>query len=393
MMTDGDLPEAAGLPAAMVTRPQWVCWRAERRGEKPTKIPVNPSTGRFASTTDSETWSDFATARGYAERKGIGLGFVFTDEDPLVGVDLDDCRDTGTGSLTDWASDIVTRLDSFTEISPSGTGVHVIVKGTLPEGRNRHGDVELYETARFFTVTGDHIDETPKTVEKRSDALASVHTEYVAPDREDDTDGAASNVDASNPVSASTASTSPTGLGDEELLEKARNAANGEKFARLYRGTTSGYASQSEADMALCSMLAFWTGGDAQQMDRLFRDSGLVREKWDEVHFSDGATYGERTVERAIAGADAFYDGNSDWSLFPDSVTMENPADEGPDTREPPMHADTSVIERLAAEIRRLEAERDRLREVVEAERTRREALEAEREASKSSGWLSWLRR
>lgn len=97
-------------------------------------------------------------------------------------------------------------------------------------------------------------------------------------------------------------------LEDEDLLEKARSASNGEKFDRLWRGSTAGYDSQSEADMTLCCLLAFWTGKDRTRMDRLFRQSGLSREKWDEVHYADGATYGEKTIERAIGATDEFYD-------------------------------------------------------------------------------------
>ncbi|WP_435196380.1 phage NrS-1 polymerase family protein [Natronomonas sp. EA1] len=386
-MTEDELPVADDLPAAMVTRPQWVCWRAEARGEKTTKIPVNPSTGRYASTTDPETWTDFATAREYSVAKGTGLGFVFTDDDPLVGVDLDDCRGVESGSLTDWADDIVARLDSFTEISPSGTGVHVIVKGILPEGRNRHGDVELYETARFFTVTGDHLDGTPETAKARSEALAAVHEAYVAPSSE--TDSGSSGEPEREP-SASNPPEGSTELQDEELLRKARNAANGEKFDRLYRGETGGYASHSEADMALCSMLAFWTGGDARQMDRLFRGSGLLREKWDEVHFADGATYGERTTERAIAGTDAFYDGGGEWSLFPEQAE-ETVAGHDPPSEDSRRSVDSEVVEQLVAEIRQLEAVNEQLAEELEAERNRRETLEEELAAVETSGWLSWI--
>jgi len=60
--------------------------------------------------------------------------------------------------------------------------------------------------------------------------------------------------------------------------------------------------------MALCCLLAFWTGGDHQQIDRLFRQSGLLRDKWDEVHYADGSTYGEKTIERAVASISEFYD-------------------------------------------------------------------------------------
>jgi primase-polymerase (primpol)-like protein len=143
-MSEQALPER--LPNELTDRDQWVCWRTEDRDGKSTKIPVDPSTGRFASTTDPSTWCSFDRAHEYARDTGeiAGLGFVFTDADPFVGVDLDDCRDPNTGRPTELAKDIVDRLDSYTEVSPSGTGFHVIVRGVLPEGRNRHGDVECY---------------------------------------------------------------------------------------------------------------------------------------------------------------------------------------------------------------------------------------------------------
>jgi len=137
-------------PETLREREQWVCWREETRDGKPTKVPVTPGTGGFASSTDPETWDAFETALEYTETEHAdGVGFVFTDDDPIVGVDLDDCRDPETGDVDDAAQDIIKRLDSYTEVSPSGTGYHVLITGELPEGRNRRGSVELYDTARF----------------------------------------------------------------------------------------------------------------------------------------------------------------------------------------------------------------------------------------------------
>lgn len=291
-MTDDSLH--GHLPDELTDRDQWVCWRTEDRDGKPTKIPVDPSNGRFASTTDCTTWSPFDRAHEYARvtEAVAGLGFVFTEDDPFVGVDLDDCRDPETGQPTTLAKDIIDRLDSYTEISPSETGYHVIVRGTLPGGRNRHGSVECYATSRYFTMTGDHVSETPERVEERSDVLASVHAEYVAPEALVEA--------AESPRPART-------LEDEELVQKATQAVNGDRFDSLWTGSTNGYSSHSEADMALCCHLAFWTGGDPDQMDRLFRDSGLIREKWDEVHFADGSTYGEKTISRAIERVSEYY--------------------------------------------------------------------------------------
>jgi primase-polymerase (primpol)-like protein len=290
------------LPNALVDREQWLCWEEQERDGKPTKVPITPGGGAFASATDPETWTDLETAVHHLESTEVdGLGFVFTEEDPIVGIDLDDCRDSETGHVDDDARDIVSRLDSYTEISPSGTGFHVLLEGELPEGRNRKGTVEMYDSARFFTMTGDHVDVTPRTVEERQDELVAVHREYV---QEPSMGGS----DTGEPPTEISATPTDVDLTDEELIERAQNAANGEKFARLWRGDIHGYDSQSEADMALCCLLAFWTGGDATRMDQLFRRSGLIRQKWDDQHFADGATYGERTIERAISTTTDFYE-------------------------------------------------------------------------------------
>ena len=287
------------LPEALCTRDQWICWkRAERNGEK-TKIPVDPQTAGFASTTDEGTWCDLETALECMESGSTavdGLGFVFTKSDPFVGIDLDDCRDPDTGQPTERAKTIVGQLDSYTEVSPSGTGYHVLIRGELPEGRNRRGHIEMYDHARYFTVTGKHVSGTPTQIESRQRELEEIHSAYVGEKDDDACEG---------PVSESG---SKARLSDDELLEKARNAANGEKFERLWNGSTVGYTSQSEADMALCCLLAFWTGGHAGQMDRLFRRSKLDRPKWGEEHYADGSTYGEKTIARAIAHTSEFYE-------------------------------------------------------------------------------------
>jgi putative DNA primase/helicase len=308
--------DPSAIPERLRDREQWICWREETRDGKATKVPIEPGTDEFASTTDAETWTDFETARREIDREDIdGVGFVFSEADPFVGVDLDDCRDPD-GQLDEMARDIVERLDSYTEVSPSGTGVHVIVEGELPDGRNRRGNVELYDTARFFTVTGEHIDETPTRVAHRQDALEAVHREYV---REEDSNSNGANAPGSVSPSQRRSSGSEAQLDDTEVLEKARSAENSGKFDDLWNGRKAGYESHSESDMALCCLLAFWTGGDRSQIDRLFRQSGLMREKWDAVHYADGSTYGEKTIERAIGTVDEFYDptGGSDAGASP----------------------------------------------------------------------------
>ena len=284
------------LPIELRDRPQWVCWTSQERGGKQTKIPVNPTTGAFASTADADTWGTFDEVLAYVTQPdATGIGFVFTSEDPYVGVDLDDCRIPDTGELTDEAVDITMRLHSYTEISPSGTGLHVIARGELPDGQRRHGSVEMYEDGRFFTMTGERLPATPEQVCDREEEIRVVHQRYVA----DSTSKESKADSASTPTDRELSFTSS--VGDDEVIEKAKAATNGEKFSALWEGSIEGYESHSEADMALCCLLAFWTEGDASRVDTLFRDSGLMRPKWDEAHYSDGTTYGERTAERACA--------------------------------------------------------------------------------------------
>ncbi len=147
------MPE--GIPGETKVRPQWVPWLYAPGGRgKWTKHPYNPRTGRKASSTDLLTWSGFDEAfEAYEAGSYDGVGFVFCSGDPYCGVDLDGCRDPVTGEVEAWAAGIVSYLDSYTELSPSGTGLHIIVRGKAPTPLKR-GSIEMYSTERFFTMTG-----------------------------------------------------------------------------------------------------------------------------------------------------------------------------------------------------------------------------------------------
>lgn len=271
------------LPTEVLNSQRAVVWRAERRGEKSTKVPYCPRQPTVRAAVDnSATWSPFAVAlatvrAGRADGAGIVLGLG------LVGVDLDHCRNPKTGVLEASAQEIVATLESYTEVSPSGTGVHILMRGTLPRGRRRVGPIEMYDSARYFTVTGEHIAGTPKTIEQRTLTLAILHERLFGQVK-------------SKPAVTAVVSV----VDDASVLARAHAARNGSKFAALWRGDWSGYPSQSEADQALCNHLAFWTGGDARAIDRLFRQSGLYRSKWDERRRD--STYGWQTISTALAG-------------------------------------------------------------------------------------------
>jgi putative DNA primase/helicase len=138
------------IPEELKARPQWVVWRAV--GDKPNKIPYSARTGRRASSTDLMTWSTFEEALGaYQKDEYAGVGFVFSSADPYTGIDLDNCVDEN-GEMAGWALEIVRYFDSYTELSTTGTGLHIIVRGDVPNRRN--GDLEVYSSKRFFTLTG-----------------------------------------------------------------------------------------------------------------------------------------------------------------------------------------------------------------------------------------------
>ena len=170
-----------GVPVALTSREQWVLWREERRsGDATTKIPYQV-TGAEAKTNDSTTWTDFETAvEGLASAEGFdGLGYVFSSDDPFCGVDLDGCRNPETEDLAEWANVLVQKFNTYTEVSPSGTGVKLWFKGHNPRGSggNRKIDepqisdkkpgVEIYDSGRYFAVTGWHLPDTPSTIEPR----------------------------------------------------------------------------------------------------------------------------------------------------------------------------------------------------------------------------------
>ena len=310
------------VPDELADRDHWLVWKYEfkpDRGEW-SKVPKDgDGNGYNINATDPENGVPFDTAvKTYRNGEYDGLGFITDADGLLVGFDWDDCRDPEQphGSVPDVVSDAIDELDTYTELSPSGTGYRQFALGTRPDGKTRADlpckpvldetpHLEIYDGTggRYLTVTGQHVDPWPATVETRPQETKALHAEYIEED--DDSD------DSSGDSGRSSAAT-PTDLDDRELIEKAKSAGNGDKFERLWNGSTAGYESHSEADAALCSLLAFWTGEDATQIDRLFRQSGLIREKWDESRGS--ATYGELTIENAIANNSDVYepsDGNS----------------------------------------------------------------------------------
>jgi putative DNA primase/helicase len=299
------LPALAELQA----RPQWVCWRKEQRGGKLTKVPYNPTSGSKAHSDNPATWASYTqSVQAQRDRHYDGLGYVFARD--YTGVDLDHCVQPD-GSIDPWAMAYLDQLSSYAEYSPSQTGIHILVRGTVPCGIRRRvpgaphpeAAVEMYCEKRYFTVTGHQVEGAPATIEE-CPALASLHAALSAPR-------------PASPRQQEATFGEEVSTSDQALLEKAMSARNGVTFRALWQGDPSGYASQSEAELALCHLLAFWTGKDASRMERLFRLSGLYRrEKWDRPARS-GESYGQGTIRMAITHCSDVYKKEGGGKIIP----------------------------------------------------------------------------
>ena len=202
-----------------------------------------------------------------------GLGFMLGDG--IFGVDID-----GVELNDPVVREVLTTLNSYAEVSPSGKGVHVICLGKKPKGACRKANFECYDKRRFFTVTGNVI-EPYRTLSYCTESIKPLYAKYLARQEK-------------------TFLTTPTHLGggesltDREVIEKA---SRGDKFSQLYHyGNDSGDASRN--DMTLINMLIFWTGGNVAQIDRLYRSSALMRPKWDRRQ--SGSTYGQMTINKCL---------------------------------------------------------------------------------------------
>ena len=320
----------ADVPPEMAALDQWVLYRLVHRDgqSKPTKVPFRVDGRRPASSTDPATWAPLAHAlAAHAGGAGDGIGFVFAEADGLWGLDLDNCCDVPFGPLAPEAAALVGALDTYAEYSPSGRGVHAVCRAVHPAGARHRAplsestDAEAYDRGRFFTFTGLRVYTPTAGGRDRPAPLACEDRQYAV-------DALARAPGIFAPRVRRLAITPPavvrdlTGTSDDELLKRAFAARNGDAVRRLFYGDRTLYGSASEADMALVNHLLYWTGGDVGRADRLFRASGLMRDKWDEMR--GAMTYGERTLEMCGGGGPVTTSATSAASAIP--ATSARPA-------------------------------------------------------------------
>ena len=281
------------VPAELKSLRQWVVWKRKLRHGKLTKVPLQVN-GKPAATDDPTTWTDYRTVVAHQHRFD-GIGVVFTANDPLCGVDLDDCLDEHR-KLKPWAVPIIERLKhvSYGEVSPSGGGIKFWARAKLPDWMNTgtnvnisDGKIEVYDKKRYFTVTGAGKGE----IRQGQAEIDWLLQEYIEPKRKRQQKPSISR----KPIAQNNLKTA------DEVIQHIQQSKQCHKFDALLRGDITGYGSHSEADIALCSVIAFWTQ-DPNIIDTIFRQSQLYRDKWDQKHRTDGATYGEMTLEKALSG-------------------------------------------------------------------------------------------
>jgi putative DNA primase/helicase len=279
----------SSIPVALRERERWVCWAYVDRGAgKPTKVPLYPKQpARHASVTDPATWSSYARACAVAEEFELGVGFVLGDG--LVGFDLDDCVvDDGDGEfrIHPAAAEIVVALNSYTHLSPSRTGIHVVGEGRLDSRRHSTtatpwgGEFAAFAEGKYLTITEEVVEGRDELRPIDPQALDAVLARHLPPR------GDPGHTTATDPPARAAVV--------DDVIDRCRRARNAEKFERLFGGDTSGYSSASEADLALLCLLAFYSR-DPAVLDGAFRRSRLMRAKW------DAHDYAARTIRAALS--------------------------------------------------------------------------------------------
>jgi len=286
----------ANIPAELKQLHQWCVWKKVVREGKPTKAPFQPD-GSPASATDPQTWCTYEAAIGAAVRFD-GVGFIFSADDPYCGVDLDKCIEGG--KQTEAANKLLKCLMSYSERSQSGEGIHIIVKANKPGERCKFNklpgmkEMEVYDSGRFFIMTGNHITGTPRTVEERQELITVLYERALA-----------RQTAGSQPRQHTGSTVQTHHMTDDDVVQALCAARNGDRFKRLfYGGDTSDYGNdQSRADLALCAMIAFYTQDD-EQIERIMRSSIMQRPKWDV-----NKRYLARTITRTLDTMQERYEG------------------------------------------------------------------------------------
>jgi hypothetical protein len=295
----------SNIPHKMTVHKSWVVWAEApgTSGRKYKKMPQNPMTRSGEDWNNSRNWSHRAVATELFERDATlrGIGFAFSVNDPFTFFDLDGV--IIRGKLLPWAAEFAKTIDSYTEISNSGTGIKIIVEAKLGDRGNtlmfvdsngEQHEVEVYDRNRFFAATGNRLESTPRDIANRQELLDTLH-----PPVEDQEDGP--------PIERSTDeyAKSVDAIADEKLISTIIASKGGMKFQRLMNGNMKGYAGQFTASGALCRILGFWTRANPERIDRIYRQSKLYDQDWWDEEHTRGKSRAQYVIDSACRKAAA----------------------------------------------------------------------------------------
>ena len=300
-----------GIPQEMKDLPNWVCWRFETSDGRKTKIPYNPKTGGRAKANDPTTWVTYEEAAQSLGRYD-GIGFQLS-ESPFVGIDMDHVLTNGRANPQ--AQEVIEQFDTYTEISPSGSGIHCIVRADILGKGYRNDLLELYSQARYLTVTGNiyqRREQIAECTDKVKSLIQAIDAEREAKRNAKKQAGRAASptpakgADSHLPTeriaqttreNAAFCSIPAVDMTIPAIIERIRHSKQAELFSRLFdNGDISAYESPSSADQALMNILPFHTGGNIPLMIEIFSQSALAkRDKW-----QNRPDYQMRTAQAAI---------------------------------------------------------------------------------------------
>ena len=283
------------IPEELKELPQWVLWRAEwnNKRQQYEKVPYSFS-GYRASSTNKDTWTIFDAIHNLYEENNLydGIGFMLSDNDKYIVLDIDNAIDENGQINSDLALEM-TEL-TYCEMSPSGTGLHCFFKGELPEQRKKKRsdlDIELYDNARFMTVTGESIGQSEICVEQ--EILNNLVERFFKEEQNFET----------------TLSYDPnhkSELSDEEVINLMLKSKQKDKISDLLEGNfEKHFASPSEAVQSLLHYLAFYTNKDKQQMENIFLNYNNLTDKWDSKR--GNTTWGQLELDKAINNQNEVY--------------------------------------------------------------------------------------
>lgn len=276
------MTEDVFFPESMKAVHNWCAWRLENRKCKLTKVPYMLP-GRKAESNNPDTWSSFETISAIMESaQGYFSGYGFMISNGFVFIDCDHC--VNDGEIDGRGKDVLSAFtQSYAEISQSGHGLHILSRGTIPRSfNNRKAGIEMYGSGRFCALTGNAIQRLAPSEEQ--DGISYIFHKY-----------ATHKPDVSSRLGSTLSE--PEIHTDGWIIRHASSISGttGRNFVSLFSGDTSNYESASEADAALCVLLAFWCDRNREQIDRIFRQSGLYRPKWEREDYKN------RTIEHACS--------------------------------------------------------------------------------------------